>query len=252
MDALFSQLTLTDVRGDVLRNIVSIRVSQNLFDDLSSSPEDWALAQRVEDAAKPPPYQSHTPVIHRPFEDAEWFNALWFSTIGWPFKHWQASRFSNGAFGVWYGAGTAETTVYETAYHWFSGLLTDAGFERESVVGERKVYQVACAAALVDLRPVCATHAGLMHKIDYTLGQAVGARLHREGHPGLVTASVRDLGMGSGSGGGEGGTNYVILNPSVLSNPRHHCHLSYRLDGPRIVVEKQPGVAWMTLDTTLF
>jgi hypothetical protein len=235
MDALFSHLTLMDAHCDVIRNIVSIRSSQDLFDDLTSDPQGWALAQQIEDEVKPPPYQSRTPVIHRPFEDAQWFNA-----IGWPFKHWQASRFSEGSFGVWYGCDSAETSVYETAYHWFSGFLSDAGFDQQDVVGERKLYEVACDAALVDLRPLTATHSGLMHKTDYGFAQSVGARLHREGHPGLVTTSVRHA----------AGQNYVILNPDVLSNPRHHCQLTYRLDGRRIVIEKQPGVTWMKIEVT--
>ena len=58
-----------------------------------------ALAQQVESAVKPLQYHSPTPVIHRPFEEAEWFNA-----IGWPFQHWQSSRYSDGSFGVWYAA----------------------------------------------------------------------------------------------------------------------------------------------------
>lgn len=230
MDQLFSHLTLADVHCNVIRNIVSIRASQDLFDDLTSSPQEWALAQHIEDEVKPPPYQSRMPVIHRPFEDAQWFNA-----IGWPFKHWQESRFSDGSFGVWYGCNSAETSVYETAYHWFSGFLTDAGFEQESVIGERKLYEVACDAALVDLQPLTATHSGLMHTTDYHFAQSVGARLHREGHPGLVTTSVRHA----------AGQNYVILNPDVLSNPRDHCQLTYRLDGRRIMIEKKPGVTWM-------
>jgi len=232
MGELFSHLTLTDIHCNVIRNIVSIGVSQDLFDDLSSCPKDWEAAQQVEDEVKPPPYQSKTPIIHRPFEDAEWFNA-----IGWPFKLWQASRFSDATFGVWYGCDTVETSVYETAYHWFNGFLTDAGFEKEKVIGERKLYQVACDAALVDLRPLRATHSSLVHKIDYSTAQSVGARLHREGHPGLLTASVRHA----------QGLNYVIFNPGVLSNPTHHCHLTYRLEDHRIVIEKQPGIVWMVI-----
>ncbi len=234
MDPLFAHLTLVDVHRNVIRNIVSIGTSQDLFDDLTSNPAEWALAQQVEDEVKPPPYQSTTPLIHRPFENAQWFNA-----IGWPFKHWQASRFSDGSFGVWYGCDSAETSVYETAYHWLKGFLTDAGFENEKVVGERKLYEVACDAALVNLRPLTAEYAELIHKTDYSTTQSVGARLHREGHPGLVTASVRH----------ESGQNYVVFNPAVLSNPRLYCQLTYRLDGPHIVVEKQPGVVWLDIAT---
>lgn len=235
MEQLFSQLTLADVHCDVIRNIVSIGASQDLFDDLTASPDDWALAQQVEDEVKPPPYQSRTPVIQRPFEDAQWFNA-----IGWPFKHWQASRFSGGSFGVWYGCDSIETSVAETAYHWFNGLLTDAGFEKENVIGERKLYAVACNAALLDLRPLATTQPNLIHKSDYSYTQSVGARLHREGHPGLVTTSARYL----------TGHNYVVLNPNVLSNPRQQCQLTYRLADNRIIIEKQHGKVWMEVDTT--
>ncbi len=232
MDSLFPRLTLADVHQDVIRNIVSIRQSQDLFDDLTGNPAEWALAQAVEDEVKPPPYRSRTPLIDRPFEDAIWFNA-----IGWPFKHWQASRFSDGSFGIWYGCGTAETTVYETTHHWVNGFLADAGFERERVIGERKLFKVACNAALLDFRPLVDQFPQLVHKSDYRDAQQVGARLHREGHPGLVTTSARQA----------GGENYGILNPVVLSNPRSLCQLTYRLGDGRIVVEKQPGVAWMEI-----
>jgi hypothetical protein len=233
-DSLFSKVSLTDVHRDVLRNIVSIRASQDLFDDLSENPDDWVRAQRIEAEVKPPPYQSRTPIIHRPFEDGKWFNA-----IAWPFKHWQASRFSDGSFGVWYGCDLVATSVYETAYHWFSGLLGDAGFDTERVIAERKLYSVACDAALLDLRPLIAKYGALIQKTDYSYSKSVGARLHREGHPGLITASVRHA----------SGHNYAVLNPDVLSNPRDHCQLTYRLEGGRIVVEKQAGTTWTEIHT---
>ena len=234
MDDLFSHLTLADVHQDVIRNIVSIRESQDLFDDLSDRPDEWALAQQVEDQVRPPPYRSGTPVIHRPFEDAGWFNA-----IAWPFHHWRASRFSDGSFGVWYGSDAAETTVYETAYHWYAWFLRDAGFHNEPVVGERKLYTVACDAALLDCRPLAKRYADLLHKTDYRYAQSVGARVHREGHPGLVVPSVRYA----------QGENHVVMNPAVLSNPRFHCQLTYRVEGPCIVVEKTPGRTWMRIET---
>jgi hypothetical protein len=233
MDKLFSHLALADVHCNIVRNIVSNISSQNLFDDLTDNPEDWELAQQVEEEVKPPSYQSRSPIIHRPFEDAEWFNA-----IGFPFKNWQASRFSDGAVGVWYGCHSIETSVFETAYHWFNGLLSDAGFEKNNVIGKRELYDVACDAALLDLRPQLAKYSGLMHKTDYSYTQSIGSRLHREGHPGLVTASVRHA----------EGRNYVIFNPDVLSNPRFNCQLTYRLEGNDIFIEKQPGVAWMKIE----
>jgi hypothetical protein len=81
-------------------------------------------------------------------------------------------------------------------------------------------------------------HAGLRHKTDYSYTRQVGARLHREGHPGLLTVSVRHA----------PGQNYAVLNPGVLSNPQPLCKLTYRLQGQNITVEKQPGEAWMQID----
>ncbi len=235
MTELFSNLTLTDVHQDVIRNIVSLRESQDLFNDLTDNPEEWLLAQRVESEIKPPPYRSHTPIIDRPFEDAEWFNA-----ITWPFKNWQTSRFSDGSYGVWYGSNSAETTVFESTYHWYRGLLSDAGFEKETVISERKLYTVACNAAMLDFRPVIHDqYPDLIHKTDYAFAQSVGTKIHREGHPGLVTQSARY----------QDGENYVVFNPAVLSAPRHHCHLTYRLVAEHIVVEKMPGISWLQILT---
>jgi len=233
MQSLFTKLVLADVQRDLARNIVSLRQSQDLFDDLASDPADWEIAQEVEEAVKPPTYRSHMPVIHRPFEDAQWFNA-----IGWPFRNWQASRFSDGSYGVWYGSDSIETTVYETAYHWFRGLLTDAGFDREPVVAERKVYAVACEAALLDFREATSEYPDLLHPSDYAFPQMVGARIHREGHPGILIQSVRR----------PKGENAAIFNPAVLSDPRMKCQLTYRLEDERIIVEKQPGKTWLKLD----
>ena len=237
MSSLFAKAALADVHQDVMRNIISLHKSQDLFDDLSNDPAAWATAQRTEDAVKPSPYRSRSPVIDRPFEDAEWFNA-----IEWPFRHWQASRFSNGGYGVWYGSDSVETTVFESAYHWFRGLLHDAGFERERVFGERKVYRVLCTAALLDFRPVTAELPELLHSTDYQFAQTAGARIHREGHPGLLIQSVRR----------PQGENYAVFNPAVLSNPRHDCRLTYRLDGGRIVVEKRRGMAWLEIEVARF
>lgn len=233
MDDLFAQLTLAGIRQDVLRNIVSPRQSQNLFDDLSDDPADWSLAQQVESEIKPPPYGSPTPVIDRPFEEASWFNA-----IDWPFQHWSTSRFSDGSHGVWYGAESVETTVYESAWHWWRGFLVDAGFERENVVSERKVYQVACHAALLDFRRASAAWPELLHPSDYTFTHAVGARIRHEGHPGLVIQSVRR----------PLGETFALFNAGLLSDPRLHCQLSYRLVEGKISVERQAGTTWLTLD----
>jgi RES domain len=157
--------------------------------------------------------------------------------VAWPFKHWQASRYSDGTYGVWYGSDSLETRVSESVYHWYTTLLTDAGFTTEEVSIEREVYLVTCTAALLDLRAVSQTYSALLQATDYTFCQSVGARVQREGHPGLLTQSVRR----------PQGENMVIFKPQVLSNPRLSCQLTYRLKGTQIAVEKGPSVAWLNL-----
>ncbi len=239
MDAFFAGLALADVHQDLARNIMSIRISQNLFDDLSDDPADWEVAQQHELATRPPTYESPSPIIDRPFEEAEWLNAIEF-----PFRNWTASRFCDGSFGIWYGSDRVETTVHETVYHWRNGFLADAGFDvqvsqgvRESITGERKVYWVRCDAALVDLRTKVGKYPDLIHPTRYRLTQAVGARLHHEGHPGLVSRSARC-----------DGDNYGVLNPSLLSAPHSCCALTYRLTREGVRVEREAGQAWMVLD----
>lgn len=225
LDGIFARLKLVDTHGDLYRNIVSLRVTVDLFDDLSDEAEDWLAAIALELQTKPATYVSYTPIIHRPFEEAAWDEA-----IGFPFRRWTSSRFSDGSFGVWYGADSVTTTIHETVYHWRYGLLADAGFIEPGIRIERRVHLVRCDAALVDLRNAVSKHPTLVDKNDYTLTHQVGGRLHREGHPGLVTLSARCK-----------GAVFAILNPAVLANPRYHCYLTYTTTESGVDVERTPG-----------
>jgi RES domain len=225
MEAIFAGLKLTDTHDDLFRNIVSLRITEDLFDDLSDDYTDWQTAIKLELQTKPATYTSATPVIHRPFEEAAWNEA-----IGFPFRTWTRSRYSDGSFGVWYGADTMETTIYETVYHWRNNLLADAGFTAPGIRIERRVHLVRCDAALIDLRNLVAKNPLIADPFDYTLTQQIGGRLHREGHPGLVTYSARCT-----------GDVYAMLNAAVLSNPRPHCYLTYITTENGVAVERTPG-----------
>lgn len=234
MEALFSHLCLIDINQDLTRNSVSLRVSENLFDDLTVTDDHdaWASAQQLELETKPKLFASNTPTIDRPFEEAEWNEA-----IGYPFAHSSQSRFSDGTYGVWYGSDSVETTVYETAHHWKSKLLADAeGFLRPGVSIDRKIYLVQCNSALIDLRSAIAKYPEITHATDYTATHAVGRKIHREGHPGLVTQSAR----------GDGDV-YAIFTPRVLSNVRFHCTLTYTTTQSGIEVQRTLGEPWLII-----
>jgi hypothetical protein len=233
MNHVFEHTGLADTHTDLMRNIVSMRVSQDLFDDLSDNPADRDAAIALELATKPRLFSSPQPVIQRPFEEAAWNEA-----IRYPFTHWMRSRFSDGSFGVWYGADSVETSIHETVHHWRKGLLADAGFDRPGIRVERKLYRVRCDAALVDLRSAIAHEAALLDPVDYTLTHQIGTKLHREGHPGLISRSARC-----------DGEIYAILNPRVLSSPRQACLLTYiSTENGSVRIEREPGATWMEID----
>jgi hypothetical protein len=238
MDNLFSSITLLNINQPLFRNIVSLtEPDQNPFDDLSDNESDWSLALTVASDMNPMGYSSFEPEIYRAFEEAEWFNA-----ILWPFRNWQASRFSKGSFGVWHGSDAIETTVYETVFHWLCGFLTDAGLENESVISRRQLFTVSCRAGILDFRPAVRICPQLLNKSDYSFTQSIGSRIHREGHPGLVTFSARL----------SGGLNFALLNSAVLSEPKHHKSLTYRLQNGIIKVEEPSGTGLMEIPADHF
>lgn len=228
IENVFEHLRLAETHGDLIRNNISLRVSEDLFDDLSDDPAAWNAAIQLELETKPQPFVSPEPIIDRPFEEAAWNDA-----IGYPFRNWMRSRYSDGSFGVWYGGDTIETTVHETVHHWRAKFLDDAGFLRAGIKVERKLYRVRADAALVDLRPVVEDFRALVDPDDYTLTQQIGARLHREGHPGLVTKSARC-----------DGNVYAVLNAKVLSDPRQVCFLTYMTTETGVTIEREPGSVW--------
>lgn len=214
-----------------MRNIVSLRTSENLFDDLSDDADAQQAAVRLEIDTKPPHYTINTPIINRPYEEAAFIEA-----IDFPFLNWAKSRFSNGRFGIWYGADTITTSIYETVYHW-RRMLADAGYDTEGSLIERKVWLVRCDSALVDFRPTVDEYPLLVNKVNYDFTQDVGSRLHHEGHPGLVSISARCK-----------GDVYGILNRDVLSDPRNACYLSYRINNGHTEVEREPGHILTTIE----
>lgn len=232
MDKLFDQLDVIDVHDDLFRNIVSIRESQDVFDDLSDDDRERQTLADHEMRHKPGQFVSDQPIINRPFEEAAFNEA-----IQYPFDNWQSSRYSDGSHGVWYGAGDLETSIYETVYHWRHGFLHDAGWQdHENVVGERKVYLVRCDALLFDFRLKIESHPALIAPENYHLTHQIGRRIHYEGAPGLVSRSVHGQ-----------GSVYVIFHPRVLSIPRQYCYLTYTLNGGAVNVERKPGITLLVI-----
>jgi hypothetical protein len=219
-----------DYRDDVVRNIPGVRRAQNPFDDLSADPDDWQLASSVEAAQR-----ASTPdtLISDSFDYG--------GVVSYTFesKHWHATRFSDGAlYGVWYGSLELETTVYETAWHWYRFVTDSFPNEDREVVTERRVFDVRCNAVLIDLRGKEASYPNLRSRKSYAFTQQVGRYLHEQNLNGLLVRSARC-----------DGTNAAIFRPERLSNVRERAVLTYRLNAVRdsLVAERRPGTAWLRL-----
>lgn len=221
-----------DSQRDWHRNIVSLRRSVDVFADLVDDARHMAVLIEHEMDTK---LAGHEPaILTRPFEDAEIYDAI-AAAIEWPFVHPWRSRFSNGSFGVWYGAESVETSVRETVYHFRKGTLASAiaARSRIPIVQERRVHLVRCKGLLVDLRALVRKDKNLLHPDDYTACQLLGAELKHASMPGVITISARHAQA----------EVVGVFTPEVLTDPRMVCYLTYTLfvDSGKVTVERTPG-----------
>jgi RES domain len=219
-----------DFHDDLVRNIPGIRESQNLFDDLSPDSTDWNIAIAAEGADRIP---TAAALITRPFDYG--------TVISYTFdaSHWHATRFSDGSsYGLWYGSLEIETTVFETAWHWYQFVLDSFGSEDREIVSERRLFDVRCDALLIDLRRKEITYPDLVSRTSYAFTHQVGRYLHEQDLNGLLTRSARC-----------DGTNGVVFKADRLSNVRDRMFLTYRLNVVRdtFVAERTPRRKWLQL-----
>lgn len=225
---------VADYHGDLVRNIQTIRVSQDLFDDLSAERADQAVAIAAEAAGRIP---SESPLITRPFDYG--------TVITFPFANFNGhgTRFSDGLrYGVWYGSLELETTVYETVYHRHRFLMDSYANEDRPVRNERRVFDVQCDAILIDLRGKEASERRLVDRASYAYTQPLGAYLQAQGTNGLLVKSARCDGL-----------NGAIFRAEALSRVRDLCHLTYTMNPTQdwAVIERTPGETWLRIKIPL-
>lgn len=219
MKALF--VKTNDFQGDVFRNIVSLRESLDLFDDLTDEAGQSQYATVAEARVK-----ELIPIglIDRGFH--------YTTAIDYPFtkEPFLLSRYGNGTFGVWYGSLQLETSIHETVFHMMREESMVEGLTGR-LVRERAVYLVRARAVLIDLVGKEKRYPDLVSD-DYSFTQQIAERLQKEGHPGLLAPSARCA-----------GTNLVAFTPNILNDPRVNCYLTYTYDyqAKSVEVERQPG-----------
>jgi hypothetical protein len=213
--------TNIELDGDVVRNIVSLRVSINLFDDLTDVRAEQEAGNRADMRVRT---HALPGVIHRGF--------AYSTAIGYPFQadRLTQSRYSDGSFPVWHGALDEATSIHETAWHALQQVRQNPDV-REIVHRERAVWNVHARGIFIDLRGKLAEAPALV-AASYAWTQGIGKRLATL-HPGLVAPPARR----------RGGACLAAFVEDVLSDPRLSYYLTYQIDpvAGTVRVERSPG-----------
>lgn len=213
---------LTDFDGPVYRDITSLRVSRDPFDDLVADAGGRAAALAADLRIR----GERTDPIESGLHYSE--------AIGYPFKGEVsvASRYGDGNVRVWYGALAEITSIAETCWHQLRQLQAIEGVER-TVTRHRAMYRVRARGIFVELRGKERAHPELLDD-DYGATQAIGRRVAAQGLPGLLYPSAR----------WKDGSCLAAFRAEPLSNPVLIYFLTYRIDpaAETIRIERRPGV----------
>lgn len=131
----------------------------------------------------------------------------------------EGSRFSDGTWGVYYGASTLEAAVAEVSHHRARFL---AATQQPAIEYDMRSYQADVREPLHDLR---GPHWSALHAPDdYAPAQALARQLRAQGSWGAVYHSVR----------APGAQCIAAFRPRALTIPRQGPHITLRWDGQAI------------------
>lgn len=131
------------------------------------------------------------------------------------------SRFSDGSYGVYYGAQDLRTAIEETRHH--REEFMQATLEGPMMLSMRVVVAIL-NGELHDIRGLKPKLPGIYSSISYAQSQPFGRKLWDEGSKGIAYDSVRH----------QKGECAAVFRPSVLSHCREDRQLVYEWDGKGI------------------
>jgi hypothetical protein len=210
-----------DFDAPVFRNIVSLRHSQDLFDDLLEDADGRAAALAADMRMRPGP----PGVIERGLHYS--------AAIDYPFRSEPAlaSRYGDGSVRVWYGALEEITSLAETCWHQLQQLAAIERIDRP-VTRYRAVYRVQARGLFLDLRDKAGEHPELLDD-DYAATQMIGKHVAGQGLPGLLYPAAR----------WPDGNCLAAFRAEPLSGATLLYYLTYRIDvqQQQVAVERTPG-----------
>ncbi len=140
-------------------------------------------------------------------------------------RHHRPSRFTDGAFGIWYAAYSVEIAVAETLYH-HTIRLRESGEPAQLVQLQLLSADIAGYAAEV-WRVSGPLRTAIHDPSSYTVSQTVGAHLRNRGTQVIIYRSVRHTPHGGCA---------AVLQPSTVRNCIRVRAVEYQWDGMRLEV----------------
>lgn len=200
---------------EVFRNIFTIIESQTLFDDLDVSNADLPVLFAWDNESSQ--IDHNQPAKNRVFQyrDKPATSMAVFDKVNWP-----KSRFSDGTFGVWYGALERDTSVYETLYWciWFA--RDDLKKSAVPIINERALFSVNVKTERsVNLCNRIAQFPDLVGVSDNTLCQLIGSACTKSGVEVLQSKSARL----------QGGVCVPVFSPTAIAAENKIGYLRYEL-----------------------
>lgn len=193
----------------------------DVWEDIISSGEDWALAFEIEQMTNPRARQELGEIHLIPPDRMLTGPNSWYVISAFCHFSENGSRFADGTFGAYYAANDFTTAVKEKAY----------GFTQQ--------FLSATEEPIIDIK--CRTLVGkidaLLHDIrfgnewnnyyltdDYTHSQKLAKQLRTQNSNGIVYQSVRN----------QGGECFAAFWPDVVSIPTQERHIIYHWNGKQI------------------
>jgi hypothetical protein len=131
------------------------------------------------------------------------------------------SRFSNGAFGVFYCAREPRTAIAETRYHAARFL---AATNEAPMRQQMRLYRVDAKGPVVDLRNEGTRYTNVLAPDSYAASQELSNAVRKAGHAGIVYPSVRDGGLDC----------LAAFRTTLLRRCLHESYLEYGWNGKTI------------------
>lgn len=201
----------------------------SLFDDVADQ-EEFEAVYAVQSLTNPRLREElgetqRVPVGERPFG----IPGATYALAAFTHLNPDGSRFSNGDYGVFYGAAERGGAIAETVFH-MERWLGYTAMEPQEI--DMRCLKACFSALLVDIRGADYRSTALYAPDDYSASQAFGLALKKQKLPGLTYDSVRSPGIDC----------FGLFSPIWIASVIQCQHYSYCWDGQRIkaVYEKSP------------